>query len=95
MGETVEVWKLLHEKSPGEIILYILLFAVSMLLGSLVLRNVKKDIPGAVVAFVGIGMAALLFLNMTIYEIWQHPVLVLCLIVAEVLFLVRHVYRRL
>lgn len=93
--ESVEVWELMHHKSVWEMMLYFVLLAVSGLLGSFVLRRIGKDVYGAIVALGGIGMSFLLFLNMSAEYLWQRPMVVGGVILAEVLFLGRHVYRKL
>lgn len=71
------------------------LFAISLLLLNFVLRNVKKDILGGIAAIGGIGMMVVCKHGLNYSEEWQRPVLLFGVICVEVLFLVRHVYRKL
>ncbi len=89
------VWKF----SFGEVVLIPLanlaLFAISVLLLSFVLRNVKKDIIGCIVAISGIGMMVVCKHVLNFSEGWQRAIALSGAIGVEVLFLVRHVYRKL
>ena len=71
------------------------LFAISLLLLNFVLRNAKKDVVGGVVAIGGIGMMVVCKLVLNFPGEWQRPVLLSGVIGVELLFLVRHVYRKL
>lgn len=71
------------------------LFAISVLLLNFVLRNVKKDIIGGVVAIGGIGMMVVCKHVLSFSEGWQRVAALSGVIGVEVLFLVRHVYRKL
>ena len=95
-GRADELWKLVPIKSIGEIILYMLLFALSILLGSLVLRRIKKDIPGGIVALGGLVMTVLLFTEAIWFtNAWELLAVLLFLISIVTAFLVRHVYYKL
>lgn len=95
-GKADELWKLTPIKSIREIVLYVLLFDLSVLLGSLVLRRVKKDIPGGIVAFGGIVMTVLLFSEAIWFtNVWELLAVLLLLISIVTAFLVRHVYYKL
>ncbi len=71
------------------------LFAISLLFLNLVLRNVKKDIIGCIVAISGIGMMVVCKHVLNFSEGWQRAIALFGIIGVEVLFLVRHVYRKL
>lgn len=71
------------------------LFAIAILLLSFVLRNVKKDIIGCIASIGGIGMMVVCKYGFGFPAGWQRVVSVSGVIGVEMLFLVRHVYRKL
>ncbi len=71
------------------------LFAISVLLLCFVLRNVKKDFIGGVAAIGGIGMMVVCNHVLNFSGGWQRAVVLSGVIGVELLFLVRHVYRKL
>lgn len=73
----------------------LVLFALAVLLLNFVLRNVKKDIIGGIVAIGGIGMPVFCSNVINFPELWQRVVALSGAIGIEMMFLVRHVYRKL
>lgn len=73
----------------------LVLFALAVLLLSFVLRNVKRDIIGGIVAIGGIGMPVVCQSGIGFPELWQKAIVLFGVIGLEVLFLIRHVYRKL
>lgn len=71
------------------------LFAIAMLLLSFVLRKVKKDIIGGIVAIGGIGMMVICGSVISFPALWQRVAVSFCIIGVELLFLIRYVYRKL
>lgn len=76
-------------------VISLVLFAISVLLLNFVLRNVKKDIIGGFAAIGGIGLPVFCSNVINFPELWQRVVALSGVIGIEVLFLVRHVYRKL
>lgn len=89
------VWRFTFAESVLIPMVNLALVAISVLLLSFVLRNVKKDIIGGVVAIGGIGMMVVCRHVLSFSELWQRAVALSGVIGVEVLFLVRHVYRKL
>lgn len=73
----------------------LVLFAISVLLLCFVLRNVKRDIIGGVAAISGIGMMVVCKHVLSFSAGWQRAAVLSVVIGVELLFLVRHVYRKL
>lgn len=90
-----EVWSIVSVESGLIPMINIVLFAISVLLLSFALRNRKKDIIGGIVAIGGIGMMVVCKHVLSFSELWQRAVALSGVIGVEVLFLVRHVYRKL
>lgn len=90
-----DVWRVAFAEEVLFPIANLTLFAISLLLLNLVLRNVKKDITGGIAAIGGIGMMVVCKHVFGFTECWQRVIVVSVVIGVEVLFLVRHVYRKL
>lgn len=96
IDEKKEIWKLIPLKKPAELCLYILLFAISILLLSFTLRKIRKDIIGFLVSIAGIVMTALLFAEVICFtSVWELLSVLVVLIMVVMVFLVRHIYRKL
>lgn len=91
----IGIWKFASAETGGISFLNIVLFAVAVLLLSFVLRNPKKDVIGGLVAIGGIGLMVIVTNVVRFPELWQRVVVLAGVIGVEVLFLVRHVYRKL
>lgn len=89
------VWRFSFAEEVLIPIVNLALFAISVLLLNFVLRNVKKDIIGGIVAIGGIGMMVLCKHVLSFSGGWQRMAALSGVIGVEVLFLVRHVYRKL
>lgn len=84
--------------AAGEVLLPVInlaLFALAVLLLNFALRNIKKDSIGGIVAIGGIGMMVICSNVISFPELWQRAVVLSGVIGIEVMFLVRHVYRKL
>lgn len=94
--EKKDIFEVISFGSLGEICLYIVLFGVSVLLLSFTLRKIRKDLPGFFAAIAGVAMSVLLFTEVVrISGIWMFLGVLTGLIAVMMLFLFRHVYRKL
>ncbi len=89
------IWKF---EPIGEVLIPMVnlaLFAIAVLLFCFVLRNVKRDRIGGVAAICGIGMMVVCKHVLSFSAGWQRVAVLSCVIGVELLFLIRHVYRKL
>ncbi|MBQ9767547.1 MAG: hypothetical protein IJW37_05560 [Lachnospiraceae bacterium] len=79
-----------------ELVLLIVLAAQAMLLGSLTVRNIKKDVPGFLAALVGMVSAVLWFTEQEfVSEPWIFPIILSVANGMVAIFLVRHGFQKL
>ena len=95
-GEEVpDVFEVISFRALGELCLYMVLFAVSILLLSFTLRKIQRDLPGFFAAIAGVAISILLFTEVISFsELWIFVCVLLGLIASMLLFLRRHVYRK-
>lgn len=87
--ENTKLSRFLSAESVAETLLCVLMLGAAALLLHLVLRNIKKDIPGGLVAIVGLLVAVGWFYNVGI-SLW----ILLAAGLAVAVFLMRNVYFR-
>ncbi len=94
--EKKDVFEVIPFRALGELCLYGVLFAISVLLLSFTLRKLRKDLPGFFAAIAGVAMCVLLFTEVIRFsELWMFVCVSAGLIAVMLLFLIRHVYRKL
>lgn len=83
-------------RALGELCPNIVLFGISVLLLSFTLRKLRKDLLGFLIAVAGVAMSVLLFTEVVSFaELWVSYCVLAGLIAVLLLFLIRHVYRKL
>ncbi|MBR6536561.1 MAG: hypothetical protein IKT67_05120 [Lachnospiraceae bacterium] len=94
--EKKDVFDVIPFRALGELCLYGVLFAISVLLLSFTLRKLRKDLPGFFAAIAGVAMSVLLFTEVIRFsELWMILCVSAGLIAVMLVFLLRHVYRKL
>lgn len=93
--EKKDVFEVIPFRALGELCLYIVLFGVSVLLLSFTLRRIRKDLAGFFAAIAGVAMSVLLFTEVVSFtKIWMLLCVLVGLIAVMMLFLMRHVYKK-